>query len=394
MKTKQTIVMLTMLLISYNGICQSGIDAVLSSVEENNLTLKANRQFWEARSKELLMGLSLPNPQVEFEYLFGNQAIAGNQTDFLAFQSFEFPSVYGKRKEIAQLEGTNSVYRINAKRQDILLEAKEVSIQIIYNQKLKNYFEDRLLANQKLVSDFQRRLDQGDGTILEVNKSKLQLLQTQQSLRMVNVEIQSLMTLLTQMNGGLPVDLPDTSYPAPVPLPVFEVLEQEIESVDPERQLLEEEKKLAEMRKDAGKFKSLPEFELGYRYQGILGQKFNGIHTGLTIPLWEQKNVNQFHDADILLRELEIQEHVTEHFHEIKRLFMDVDSLRTALDDYLVALDQISDPVLLDKALALGEITIIEYFMENSFYQAAYHTLLELERDYQLLMARLLKYRL
>jgi uncharacterized phage infection (PIP) family protein YhgE len=340
------------------------------------------------------MGLTLPNPQLEFEYLFGSPAAAGNQTEFSAFQAFEIPAVYRKRKEIAKLEGANSVYHINARRQDLLLEAKEVCIQIIFNQKRKNYFEERLRVNQKLVADFQRRLDQGDGTILEVNKSNLQLLQTQQSLRMVNVEIQSLMTLLTQMNGGLPDILPDTSYPAAVPLPAFEVLEQEIESVDPKRLLLEQEKRLAEMRKDASKFKSLPVFELGYRHQGILGQQFNGIHTGLTIPLWEQKHVKQFHNADMLLRELQIQDHVTEQFHEIKRLYEEADLLRTALDDYLGALDQISDPVLLDKALALGEITIIEYFVENSFYQAAYVTLLELERDYQLVMARLLKYHL
>jgi len=35
---------------------------------------------------------------------------------------------------------------------------------------------------------------------------------------------------------------------------------------------------------------SLPRMETGYHAQGILGQSYKGIHAGITVPLWENKN--------------------------------------------------------------------------------------------------------
>jgi outer membrane protein, heavy metal efflux system len=41
---------------------------------------------------------------------------------------------------------------------------------------------------------------------------------------------------------------------------------------------------------EVSKALNLPKFETGYHYQAMLGQRFNGLHLGLTIPLWENKN--------------------------------------------------------------------------------------------------------
>jgi outer membrane protein, heavy metal efflux system len=68
--------------------------------------------------------------------------------------------------------------------------------------------------------------------------------------------------------------------------------------------------------------------------------------------------------------------------------------LRKSLDDYLAAISSVSNVALLDKALRLGEISVIEYFLETIFYQNATLHFLKTEHEYQVAVAELMKYRL
>ena len=83
-----------------------------------------------------------------------------------------------------------------------------------------------------------------------------------------------------------------------------------------------------------------------------------------------------------------------EHFFEIKELYDRQASLKQSLDEYQLAISSVSNTALLDKALKLGEITVIEYFLEVSFYQNALLHFLKTEREYQAAVAELMRYRL
>jgi hypothetical protein len=57
-------------------------------------------------------------------------------------------------------------------------------------------------------------------------------------------------------------------------------------------------------------------------------------------------------------------------------------------------MSSISNKALLDKALRLGEITVIEYFLETSFYQNAVLHFLKTEHEYHGAVAEMMKYKL
>jgi hypothetical protein len=133
---------------------------------------------------------------------------------------------------------------------------------------------------------------------------------------------------------------------------------------------------------------------LGYRFQGILGQRYNGIHAGLTLPIWEQKYRKREQQANVLFTNLKLQSHLNEHFFEIKELFDRQDALKKSFNEYSFVISSINNTTLLDKALRLGEITVIEYFLETSFYQNALLHLLKLEKEYHVTLAEIMKYRL
>ena len=295
---------------------------------------------------------------------------------------------------MAAAQSSISTSELAVGRQDILQEAKLVCLEMVYRNKLKIHYERRKLELDKLQSDFQTKLNKGDGNILDVNKTKLQLLEINQLNIENNVEIQKLQMQLIQLNGGEVVVFQDTIYPTQPELTSFEQVELEYETADPMRQSLEQDKRIAEKQLDLSKTWRLPKFELGYRYQGILGQRYNGIHAGLTLPIWEQKYRKREQQANVLFTNLKLQSHMNDHFFEIKELFDRQVVLKKSFNEYSFVISSISNITLLDKALRLGEITVIEYFLETSFYQNALLHLLKLEKEYHVTLAEIMKYKL
>ncbi len=373
---------------------QSNLASVLASIETKNKTLSANRQYWEAKKLGFKTGLTLPNPTIQGQYLLGSPATAGNQTDFFAVQPFDYPTTYKKRRQLAEVQSALSVSELTAGRQDVLLEAKLSCIQLVYRNKLGAQYERRKQDLEKLLRDVETKLEKGDGTILDLNKTKLKLLEINQLLQENTTMVQKLNIHLTELNGGETLVFADTIYPPLPEFSSFEQVEQAYEAADPMRQTLEQAKRVAERENDLSRAWRLPTFEAGYHYQGILGQRFNGIHAGLTLPIWEQKYRTAAAKAQLLHADLQLQDHLNEHFFEIKELYERQASLKNALDQYREGIAGISNISLLDKALRLGEITTIEYFLELSFYQNALEYYLKTEYDYQAVLAELFKYQL
>ena len=75
------------LMVFFAGVtlnAQNNINPVLSQVEENNTTLKALREQAEADKLQNKTGIFLDDPEVGFNYLWGNPSNVGNQTDLVS----------------------------------------------------------------------------------------------------------------------------------------------------------------------------------------------------------------------------------------------------------------------------------------------------------------------
>src|SRR5829696_4286457 len=96
------------------------IDNILSSVEANNKSIQSNKKYWEARRAEFKTGLTPYDPQVEYDYLFGSPAGAGNQKDFSVTQRLDFPTVYKRKKDLSGQQIAQSSMQHRVHRQEIL----------------------------------------------------------------------------------------------------------------------------------------------------------------------------------------------------------------------------------------------------------------------------------
>ena len=65
------------------AIAQNAVDSVLSQVETNNKSIQYKQKYWEARKENLKPVLTPYDPQVEYDYMFGSPAGAGNQKDLV-----------------------------------------------------------------------------------------------------------------------------------------------------------------------------------------------------------------------------------------------------------------------------------------------------------------------
>ena len=383
-----------LLLFAARANAQSTIDAVLSAIARNNKTIQASEQYWEAKHLEYKTGLAPYNPTVEYDYLVGSPESAGNQTEIEVSQAFDFPSVYFKKKQLANEQMAQTDFHLLAQRQEILLEAKKACLELIYRNKLQVQLEERKQNSERLLKDFQTKLDKGEGNKLDVNKTRLQLLEVTKQYDENVSALDQLNTKLTQLNGGNPILFTDTTYPVTTSMLSFEELEAEIESSDPVRNVLEQEQNVAQKQVELSKSLWLPKLEAGYRYVDVPGQKFNGVHTGITVPLWANANTVKQQKARLLFSDLELQDHRNEHYHEIKKLYERYENVKKSLEDYQTAFASLESETLLNKALSLGHLSTIEYFMEINYYNTAYNNYLHTEYEFYTVIAELFKYRL
>ena len=167
-----------------------------------------------------------------------------------------------------------------------------------------------------------------------------------------------------------------------------------IEAADPILQVYEQEREIMQRQIAVQKSLKLPKIEAGYHSQGILGQNYRGIHTGITIPLWENKNKVEAAKTNLDYATMNAQTHIVEHRFENKGYYDQLAVRSKAMQEYKDLLSTLNNTVLLNKALNLGQINIIQYFYDESFYFSAYDKYLQMEWEYQQAVARLYKFQL
>jgi cobalt-zinc-cadmium efflux system outer membrane protein len=266
------------------------IDDVLKQIEGNNKNLLAETQRLEAARVEFRTGMTLYDPQVSYDYMIGRPETAGNQTDVMFNQAFDFPTAYGNKRKVANLKSEQTEFERQLTRRQVLLDAKLICMRIIYGNKKKTELTRRLEQAQKFYRDYQTKFDNKDATILDLNKARLQLAGIQADLKLLDTELTANNQKLQEMNGGITIQLTDVVYPMSIIPEDFEAMFQRIEESDPIFKFYSKQKEIGDAQVSLSKSLWLPKVEAGYHYQGILGQKFSGAHIGLNIPLWEKRN--------------------------------------------------------------------------------------------------------
>ena len=389
MKIINSLIITFLLLLSISPAKTQTIREVLQQIEQNNTVLAALKQSGEAEKINNKTGIYLENPEVEYHYLWGNNSGVGNRTDFSVTQSFDFPTTYRYKQKVS--DGKNMQvdmqYQIESKK--ILLGAKNICIELIYMNIYSSELKKRLQHAQQISNAYQSKFDKGEANILDLNKAKLNLLNTEKELNIHETDREHLQAELIRLNGGNTIDFALMSYDKEILPSDFEEWYTSIKGNNLLIKYLQQETELSKKTEKLQRSMNLPKFFAGYMSEKVVSEHFQGVAVGISIPLWENKNTVKSVKAQTLARQAVVDDADFHFRNESEALYQKATKLRQIASNYGKTMESINSSELLKKALDAGELSLINYIQELEIYYDAVNNLLQTERDYQLVVAEL-----
>ena len=362
-------------------MAQQSVDDILLQIEKNNTTLAALKKSVEAETIGNKTGIYIPNPEIEFNYLWGNPETIGNRSDFSIKQSLDFPTAYHFKNQISDLKNEQNLLMYRKELYSIKLQAKLIYFDVVYYNALIAELTKRVTYAKQIAQSYQSKFDVGETNILEYNKAQLNLLNAGKTLESTEIERNAQLAELTRLNGSIPVEITQMEF-QPVVIPgSFDQWISQAEQQNPMLAWINKEIKISRKQEGLSKAMGLPKLQAGYMSESVVGQQFQGVTVGVSVPLWENKNRVKYAKANSLaLESVEADNKVQFHNH-LKTLYNKAAGLQQNVAGYREGLSQFYNSAFLKTALDKGEISLINYITEFSFYYESINNLLITERD-------------
>ena len=372
------------------GMQAQNIDQVLQSIEQNNKELQSQTQLLKAQKMENRTANNLPDPTVTYSSFYQNGAGKGHGTEFVASQGFDFPTQYIARNRQAELANEAIDKQQQAVRRDILLKAKLLCLDMILLNQEKTLMDIRKKNADDLETLYAKRLEAGDANILEVNKIKMERMNVLTEVAQNNAAYRTALQSLLAMNGNMPLEFAEEQYPHVEAINDYSTMRDEVIASDLDLQALSFATRAAEKQVSVDKQNWLPKLEAGFRRNTDSEMSMNGFVVGGSIPLFSNRKKVQIAKAQALSAQLLQEDAQLQIENNLMALFNEMQQLKEAMDTYDVPLLYKSLD-LLKQALKEGQISLIEYFVEAETVYKNLQARMQLENQYQKVMANIYK---
>ena len=372
------------------GMQAQNIDQVLQSIEANNKELLSQKQLTKAQKMENRTENNLPDPTVSYSSFYKNGAGPGHGTELVATQGFDFPTQYITRNRQAEMENEAIDLQQQAFRRDVLLRAKNLCLDLILLNQEKALMDIRMKNADELEALYAKRLEAGDANILEVNKIKMERMNVQTEVAQNNAAHRTALQSLLAMNGNMPVELSESTYPEVKEILDYNQLRDEVVASDYSLQAAVAFTRAAEKQVSVDKQNWLPKLEAGFRRNTDTGISMNGFVVGGSIPLFSNRKKVQIAKAQAISAQLMQEDALLHVENNLMALYNEMTQLKEAMNAYDMPLLYKSLD-LLKQALKEGEISLIEYFVEAETVYQNLQARMQLENQYQKVMASIYK---
>lgn len=279
------------------------LKAATDTAIKNNLEVK-NEQL-KAQYQQLLIKTSATVPQAGLIAEAGQINSIYNDTKFGISQSFSFPKVYVKQKELLQQEWKSSLLNVSVKEALLKKQVAQVFYMILYveQKKILLQYADSLYA--AFYKKAELRLAKGESNVLEkasaetqLGQINVQLSQLKQDLVMLQLQFQVLLNTATPFVPGKATSKVDLLLFTDTVLlnehPVLNVIRQQQHIADATIQL--------------EKSRLLPDLSIGYNNVSIQGtgadnktygtsKRFSSVQLGIGIPIFNKAQKAKINSA-------------------------------------------------------------------------------------------------
>lgn len=375
-----------------NGFGQS-LDEFLNAVEQNNPKLAAMQKWLEAEEVRAKTAIYPENPEVRFNYLWGNAHVAGNQQELEITQSFKLPGYYMAKANVQKLDYAQSVIVVEKEKQEILHQARTSWFRLVRLKKQAILLTVRRNDVAKLTMLMEEGFKTGEVSKPAFDKARIYALSIQSAWQKNQYETELQLQTLSRLSGISFGGQEVLEYPADWEFPdrdsLLAALTEKNPALTAARLAVEQSDVVLKQRR----MSSFPTFEAGYKSESVLKQKLRGFHAGISIPLWQQTNdvkqarlQSMWTQAQLLQLHSELQSQALALFAEAAMTRTTYEQMRQILQD-----ESVTEGGL--ELLRSGQVSFAEYLVDQELVWEAQIEMLQQEFQYYELLSKLKMFR-
>lgn len=392
---KRTLIILYMVcaaapILCAQSVLKSGWESWMAQIAQNNTTLKALHRQMQASVLANGSNLSLTDPDAEVAYLVGTPKGVPNRTNVSLTQSLDWDVLLGRRRALAKANNQVAYNDYRRAVQQVLTEADEQFTSLVYYNKLCGELSQRQTLAEEIERLYQQKFERGDINQLEVNKVRLNASVSRADWARANNERQQILANLQRLNGGHAVAFTDTVYPlagkALPPLVDFQSALAGSLAVQTAQAAVAQSE--AEIK--VAKAEGLPALTVGFQGEYIKQNNYSGLSLGFSVPIWgnSRKKIRKA-EAELAANRLTVDDVIYQERAQVAKLYASAQQLQQAANALQKDMQLMNNDQLLRRSLELGQISLLDYLLELSFYYTARTSQLEAERDAQLAVSAL-----
>lgn len=366
------------------------IDSVLNTIGRNNLQIQAAEADMVASVCDIKGENTLDAPSVEYSPFF-NKAVSGVvSSELVVSQEFDFPTLYAARSKSGRLQARVLESEVLQTRREILLEAKQKCLQMILLENRRTVLTRRKEVSDRLQELYSSKYESGAATILDLNRVRMEVMQlkadisdNESAIRRVNVELMA-------MNGNKPIDIAGMDYPDIASIIAASGNRQRL--VESDAGVISAQASVLASRQEVSVSRQgwLPKISLGYRRNTEIGDANNGFLVGLSIPVFSNGNKVKAANSRLTASQLKMENAVILAESLIDADMAELENLLQLMEIY--DLDLMNQTLtLLEKAVELGNMAVVDYYVEADQIYLKMQEYLDLENRYHVLAANLLR---
>lgn len=379
-------------ILCFNGLIAGaqGIDEILQQIARNNPQLHAQDKARNAEKIELKTSNNLDRTAVSYSPFFANGVQGIASSELVVSQDFDFPTLYAGRKKMIKKQSEVLDTRFESLRRDVLLDARLLCIQLVHQQKLATVLKRQHDCMARLTSHCETNLQQGNATVMDLNKTRLEAMKLTTAMEECNAQISEIKTTLTALNGNKELALDGIAYSTIDALPDDATLLAQYMANDLELKSAQLQNETINREISLTRQENLPSLSVGYRRNTALEERSHGFLVGAAVPLFSNRNRTRAAKARLESAEAETEHQRIHTESQIRSLISQMHATRNALQAYDAALMQTSMDTFV-KACQEGEISVIDCCREQADILEKMQEMLELEQQYHLIVASIMK---
>lgn len=363
--------------------------SILKSIEANSARLEAARIKDKAEKLDSKDLYTLEDPEVGFDYLFGAEGI-GHRIGFEVSQGFDFPTVISQKRKMAKEMQRVSELKYLSERQQLLLNARKLCIQVVYCNAIMDHLDEDLEETTAMSKAYETLFDKGEATAIDRNKAHQAFLFFKTEYDEFLAMRENLLNELKCLNGGNAVEISDTAF-------VFSPLSNDFDGwlaqnigLHPELQLAEGELQAEKQSLKVAKGSRIPGFKIGYTGEFTREEKYQGPTIGLSLPLWGSGRKVKVAKLHVEAAEKSLEDTRLHLTTQLRGIYREALQLQDTYLRYRKHLTECDNSELLKKSLDSGQITLLQYLQERQFVHEMHEKILIAERDLALRKAELI----